>query len=187
MNETEMAGATRALLTPSATPRSNTTSGRAVAVILKPLIDLHGEPRNWRTAAPLYIEALADIPPDLLAVAVKHAITSNPYFPKPADLRAAIMDELSEYRRRQDAARKAFLMLPAADIPPPTEEQKAEVDALLAEHGIVVDEHGRLRPLEREPMTQAQHAKMRDELAAFRLLDEDDPRVQKRLREMGDA
>jgi hypothetical protein len=104
-----------------------------VAVILKPLIDLHGEPRNWRTAAPLYIEALADIPPDLLAVAVRHAIASNPFFPKPADLRLSIADELSDYRRRQDAARKASLLLPEPYVPPPTQADIEAADRLVAE------------------------------------------------------
>lgn len=106
-------------------------SGKAIAVILKPLIDLHGEPRNWATAAPLYMQALADIPPELLAVAVKHAITSNPFFPKPADLRLSIVDELSDYRRRQNEARRALLP-PPPDVPPPTPQEIAEVDALVA-------------------------------------------------------
>jgi len=99
--------------------------------LLKPLIDLHGEPRNWATAAPLYIEALSDIPPELLAIAVRHAISSNPYFPKPADLRLSIADELREHRRRRDDEYRARLPKPA-ELPPPTEEDIAYVDALLA-------------------------------------------------------
>jgi hypothetical protein len=142
MDETGTAGAMRALSTSSAMLRSNTTSGRAVAVILKPLIDLHGEPRNWRTAAPLYIEALADIPPELLAVAVKHAITSNPYFPKPAELRLSIVDELSDYRRRQDDARNAALMLPVVEVPPPSEADIEAVDGLVAEALRAIAEKG---------------------------------------------
>src|SRR5262245_21422139 len=105
----EMAEAKNTLTRYSPEPRSNTTSGRAVAVILKPLIDLHGEPRNWATAAPLYMKALADIPPKLLALAVNHAIASNPYFPKPADLRASIVDELRFYRQKQEAERLAAI------------------------------------------------------------------------------
>lgn len=128
--------------TSSATPRSTTTSGKAVAVILKPLIDLHGEPRNWLTAAPLYIEALSDIPPELLAVAVKHAITSNPFFPKPADLRLSIVDELSDYRRRQDERRKAALLLPEPEVPAPTQADVEAVDRLVAEALRVIAEKG---------------------------------------------
>lgn len=113
-----------------------------MAVILKPLIDLHGEPRNWKTAAPLYIEALADIPPELLAVAVKHAITSNPFFPKPADLRLSIVDELSDYHRRQDATRKAALLLPEPDVPAPTQAEIEASDRLVAEALRVIAEKG---------------------------------------------
>ena len=101
--------------------------------MLKPLIDLHGEPRNWSTAAPLYMEALADIPPELLAVAVKHAIVSNPYFPKPAELRLSIVDELADFRRRQDDARRASLLPKPTPVPPPTAEDKAHVDRIVAQ------------------------------------------------------
>lgn len=107
------------------------TSAKAIAVLLKPLIDLHGAPRNWATAAPLYLQALADIPPELLAVAVKHAIMSNPYFPKPAELRASITDELSDYRRRCDEERRASLPKPP-EPPPITEEDIVYVDDIVA-------------------------------------------------------
>lgn len=110
--------------------QSSTTNGRAIAVILKPLIDLHGMPKNWTTAAPLYIEALADIPLELLAVAVKHSIVSNPYFPKPAELRACISDELADYRRRQHDRRLAQLPKPEEPAPP-TAEDIAYVDAIV--------------------------------------------------------
>ena len=79
----------------------------------------------------MYIEALADIPLELLAVAVRHEIVSNPYFPKPADLRAAIVDELREDRRRREERRLAALPKPA-EPSPPTPEDIAYVDALLA-------------------------------------------------------
>lgn len=98
---------------------------------MKPLIDLHGEPRNWATSAPLYIEALADIPPKILAIAVKHAITSNPYFPKPAELRASVVDELSNYRRKQDEERQAALP-PPPDLPAPSQEDIDYVDRIVA-------------------------------------------------------
>lgn len=109
---------------------SISTSGRAIAVILKPLIDLHGEPKNWATAAPLYIDALSDIPPELLHKAVKYAIASNPFFPKPADLRASIVDELSAFRKKEDEAFKASLPKPER-TPPPTKEDVEYVGRLL--------------------------------------------------------
>lgn len=121
---------TTALLTHSAAPLSP-QNPKAIAVLLKPLIDLHGEPRNWATAAPLYLDALKDIPPELLAVAVRDQVLRNPYFPKPAELRAAITDELADYRRRRDEARRPRLPAPEP-IPEPTAEDKAYVDARLA-------------------------------------------------------
>lgn len=90
----------------------------------------------------MYIEALSDIPLELLAVAVKHEIVSNPYFPKPAELRAAIVDELSDYRRRQDAARKAALLLPEAEIPQPTQNDIEAVDKLVAQALRTIAERG---------------------------------------------
>lgn len=99
--------------------------------MLKPLIDLHGEPRNWATAAPLYIKALSDIPPELLAVAVNHAIASNPYFPKPAELRASIANELGYYLRRKEEERLAALPKPA-EPPPPTREEIEYVDSIVS-------------------------------------------------------
>lgn len=99
---------------------------------MKPLIDLHGEPRNWATAAPLYIEALADIPPELLAAAVRHAIASNPYFPKPADLRLSIADELRDHLRRQDDERRMKALPPPVEVQPPTAEDIAHVEAVSA-------------------------------------------------------
>lgn len=123
---------TQALSTHSQERRSSMTSGRAIAVLLKPLIDLHGEPKNWKTAAPLYIDALADVPADLLAKAVKYAIAGNPYFPKPADLRLLIVEELNDRRRQEDERRRqSRRTLPAP--PPPTPEDIAYVDRIVAQ------------------------------------------------------
>lgn len=65
-------------------------------------------------------------------MAVRHAITSNPYFPKPAELRASIVDELSDYRRRHDEARRRALAAPP-DPPPKSEEDFVYVDNLVAD------------------------------------------------------
>ena len=120
----------RALTTFSPAPRSTSTGGGAIAIILKPLLDLHGKPKGWETSAPIYMQALADIPHDLLASAVRHAIASNPYFPKPADLRLSIADELTAWRHKREAERLARLP-PAPELPPPSEAEQAEVEALV--------------------------------------------------------
>ncbi len=52
--------------------------------------------------------------------------------------------------------------------PPPTPEQKLQVDALLAEYGIMVDERGRVRPLEREPVALADMKRAERELPEIR-------------------
>lgn len=128
---------TRSISSPR--PPSTSTNGKAVAVLLKPLIDLHGEPRNWATAASLYIDALSDIPPHLLRSAVKHAIAVNPYFPKPAELRAYIVDELSLYRREREEARLAALpKLP--EPPPPSPEDVAHVTKVMTKFRAAVRE-----------------------------------------------
>jgi hypothetical protein len=121
----------RTLTSYSPKRRSTTTNGRTVAVLLKPLIDLHGEPRNWATAVPLYVEALADIPPELLAKAVSLAISGNPFFPKPAELRASIADELEHHRWRQQRERLAALPMPP-EPPPPSPEDIEYVDSIVA-------------------------------------------------------
>lgn len=126
-----MAQATRALSIYSGRLPATPTSAKVIAVILKPLLDLHGEPRNWATAAPLYIDSLSDIPPELLGKAVKHAIQWNPFFPKPGDLRLSIRDELADHYRRQQEQRLAALPKPE-ETPPPTEEDIQYVDSIMA-------------------------------------------------------
>jgi hypothetical protein len=113
-------------------------------VILKPLIDLHGEPANWKTAAPIYLEALADIPAELLAKAVRHAIQWNPFFPKPGDLRQSIKDELADHYQGPPARiREVPLRLEAA---PPSEEDKAyvtaQVERVTRHLKLVIEEQG---------------------------------------------
>jgi hypothetical protein len=85
-----------ALLKP-ATPRE-------IAVELEKLRSVFGhEARAWETAAGLYMDALADLPCDLLQAAVALYIkraTAADRFPKPGDLRAIIVDQLQARRAR---------------------------------------------------------------------------------------
>lgn len=151
--------------------QSSTTSAKAVAVILKPLIDLHGKPPNWETSSAIYVEALADLPPDLLATAVQQCIRTCRFFPKPAELRNAIADELAErldaFNRRIAERRVA---LPAPEPPGPrSAEDIAHVERVLAPLRTAIRSRRRvfsgLPPLPPEP------------LPSFHLLDADDPRV----------
>lgn len=136
-----MAQATREISTYSGKLRSTRNSPKAVAVIIKPLVDLHGAPKNWETAARLYIDSLCDIPPELLAKAVKHAIQWNPYFPKPGDLRLSIRDELAEHYRRERAAALAALPKPE-EAAPPSPDDIAYVDGLMAKLKTAIVDKG---------------------------------------------
>lgn len=107
-------------------------SKRAFAVIIKPLVDLHGEPKNWEAKIGIYYDALKDIPERLLDVAVKHCIRGGDFFPKPSELRISIADELTDcYRRRREALLAA---LPKPPEPQPqSEEDRAHARRIVAE------------------------------------------------------
>lgn len=62
---------------------------------------------------------------------MSHAIASNPYFPKPAELRLSIVDELKDHRRRIDQERFAALPKPP-ETPRPSKEDIAHVESLLS-------------------------------------------------------
>jgi hypothetical protein len=152
---------------------------RTVAVILKPLIDLHGEPKNWATAAPIYLQALRDIPPYLLVKAVAEMIATNQYFPKPAELRAVIADELYDRRRAaDDELRRSSLPAPEP-TPPPTDQEIAEVERLV---GTLAKNIRRVpRQTGDGHSTVVLNAPAPEPLAP-----PDDPRVTKMLAEMGE-
>ena len=100
------------------------------------------------------------------------------------------LERLVKPRRALREALKRDYQSPAVSpdwTPPPSEEDKAAVLELLAKHGIEFDDHGRMRPPESEALTRADIARIRRESGVFRLLDENDPRVKARLREMGAA
>jgi hypothetical protein len=65
------------------------------AAALVPLIELHGTPAGWDQMTPIYLDALADMPPDLLVEAVRRVIRNVKFFPKPAEIRTAIAEELA--------------------------------------------------------------------------------------------
>jgi hypothetical protein len=107
------------------------------------------------------------------------------------------MSELTGRLNRLVAPRHALLdglrggyrepeVSPAWIAPKPvTDEERAEVDALLAEYGIITDEMGRVRPIEQEPLTREKRREIAAQARNFKLLPPDDPRVLARLREMG--
>jgi len=75
---------------------------REIAVELEKLRAVFGY-RAWQTAVGLYMDALADLPADLLREAVSLRIRrarDGDHFPKPGELRAIVEDELQSRLRR---------------------------------------------------------------------------------------
>lgn len=108
-------------------------SKKAFAVIIKPLCDIYGEPKNWDAKINLYYKTLSDIPERILDHAVTECIRSSVFFPKPAELRAAVTHELEEHRRRLRESFAASRALPEPERKPPSEEDKAHVAAVMAQ------------------------------------------------------
>jgi hypothetical protein len=112
-------------------------SKKAFAVIIKPLIDLHGEPKNWNVKIGIYFDALSDLPELLLDKAVRHCIACCEFFPKPAELRKAVLDELSDYRRQREEARLAALPKPPEPSPPSPEDIAHVAEVMSQIRGIL--------------------------------------------------
>lgn len=74
-----------------------------MAAVLEVAIDLHGRPDGWDRKARLYVELLADLPADLLAVGMRSALRDGKFFPKPAEIRDPIRQE---FTRRKEAVRR---------------------------------------------------------------------------------
>jgi hypothetical protein len=102
-------------------------AGEALAIVeLRKALVIWPVPSTWQEAAPLYVEALSDLPPDLLIKAMKRAVMTLKFFPRPVEIRDQVSAELSERRRmrsraeliatkaRREAAMKARRAPPAA-------------------------------------------------------------------------
>ncbi len=136
-----------------------------------------------------YTHELRQYPAEAIRDVLRSWPRTQRFWPSMAEL-IERLDRLVKPRRVLRDALKREYHPPAVSpdwTPPPSEEDKAAVLELLAKHGIEFDEHGRMRPLETEPLTEADIRRVREESGIFRLLDENDPRVQARLREMGEA
>lgn len=99
-----------------------------LAVMLGETLELWKLPANWADIAPLYREALEDVPADLLELAFKHAIKTCKFFPTPSELRAPIERLLAERQRiwREAQARAAHVAEQTA--PSPIGEFEREID-----------------------------------------------------------
>ncbi|WP_146255331.1 hypothetical protein [Azospirillum sp. TSA6c] len=105
---------------------------RAVAVELDRVLAVHGTPADWEGKVDDYLEAFEGVPLDLVQKACKNARLNLKFFPKPAELRAPILDELAErrhaLRRLRTAEVKAAPRLPE----PPRQRTPEEIAAAAA-------------------------------------------------------
>ena len=67
---------------------------KVAMVLLDETLELFPVPENWDRIAKFYLEALEDIPEDLLRKTLKHVRMTQKWFPKPVELRKHAMDEL---------------------------------------------------------------------------------------------
>jgi hypothetical protein len=99
-------------------------------VALAQLVDMFDEPPRWPQKLPLYVKALADLPVELLPVAVERCIANLEFFPRPAEIKHQIADELAwraEDHNNRIAQQQLFL--PAPTRAPPTPEELAAHEA----------------------------------------------------------
>jgi hypothetical protein len=104
-----------------------------IAGMLAETLDLYGPlPANWERVGKFYVEAFADVPPDLIEKALAaHRLSPKPFFPKPGELRAHIVDELGARKRALIKLRlaKGSIRAPERVREPPSEEQVEKVAA----------------------------------------------------------
>lgn len=111
---------------------------REIRLALAPLvaINLSNMPVEWELALPIYVEALSDIPLDLLRNAIMMHIRSSEWFPKPSQLRALICGELD---RRRDALSELKIEQIELQRPPEPElirVTEQEAAAIFVKYGV---------------------------------------------------
>ena len=63
-------------------------------VLLDETLELFKVPDNWDVVAKFYLEAIEEIPEDLLRETLKHVRMTKKWFPKPVELREYALDKL---------------------------------------------------------------------------------------------
>lgn len=137
--------------------------------------------------AAAYTDELVKYPPDAVKEVLREWPRSQRFWPSMAELTERLERLVKPRRALREALRNGYRAPQTSPdwIAPPSEADKAAVTELLAEHGLLVDDAGRVRRLENEPLSRGARRRVAEETARFRLLDDDDPRVQARLQEMG--
>lgn len=99
---------------------------RELGVKLAQTLAIWPPPDNLAAIMPHYRMALADVPADLVDVALRHVALHSKWFPKPAELREPI-ERLLDQRRRRVAAQSERIAHIAKQLaaPPITEAERA--------------------------------------------------------------
>lgn len=155
---------------------------RLVAIELEISLEPWGVPANWESVAGQYLEVFDDVPPDLVELACYRMRRIRfPGFPRPAEIRALILDELGERKRAFGVLKlaKRRARPPEPEWQPPSEDDKRVVTEKLAT--IVAAAHprtGRSAPAEVAPISAEDRRRMTVECAQIadrmRRLDERD-------------
>jgi hypothetical protein len=150
------------------------------------------QPEHWDDdLADLYVEALDDLDPELMMLATRRCIKFCEFFPRPAEIRKLISDELKERAEATNRRLRERAMLPApapekngweAATPEERAAQQARLDEL--KRALGGPTHERRRPLpphcERNDLRPLRP--IGELLAGFRFPDADDPRVLSAMR-----
>lgn len=158
-------------------------------------LELFNLPANWNDVAGFYLEAVADVPADLLALALKRVRMEVKWFPKIPEIRAAIDAELSE---RKTAAFRLRLAMRAAEREAANKPISRRWEDMTPEERTALEE--RMENLKRTLATAAGPKLMPREtgdgyvsrkavgpIATRPLPDESDPAVQEQLRKMNET
>ncbi len=95
------------------------------AVMIEQTVALWNDrtPKNWSDIADFYLEAVEDMPPDLLDEALREVRLNSRFFPTPADIRAPVLARLERRKRTRD--RLGTMLAIAGDGPHQTDYQRA--------------------------------------------------------------
>lgn len=136
-----------------------------------------------------YADELMKYPADAVREVLRVWPRDEKFWPSMSELTARLNRLVAPRHALLDGLRRGYReseMSPGWIAPKPvTDEERAEVEAMLVQHGIITDEMGRVRPVEQEPLTPQKRREIAAQARNFKLLPPDDPRVVARLREMG--
>ena len=111
---------------------------RELGVKLAQTLAIWPPPDNLAAIMPHYRMALADVPADLVDVALRHVALHSKWFPKPAELREPIERLLDQRRRRVTAQSERIAHIAKQLAAPPITEaeraaDRAKIEEMIAE------------------------------------------------------